>query len=61
MKKQKNSFKIGFKYHNKDSAFDGTEFELSWNFEDEESSNDIGYKLPDDSCRCCIEEDTDEK
>ena len=61
MRKQKNSFKFGFKYHNKESALDGTEFELSWNFEDEDNSIDIGYQLPDDSCRSCIEEDSDDK
>ena len=61
MKKQKNSFKFGFKYRNKDSALDGTEFELSWNFEDEDSNSDIGYQISDDSCRRCIEDDSDVK
>ncbi len=61
MRKLKNSFKIGFKYHNKESALDGTEFELSWNFEDEDSGIDIGYQISDDSGRRCIEDDSDDE
>ena len=61
MRKQKNSFKFGFKYHNKESALDGTEFELSWNFENEDNSIDIGYQLPDDSCRCYIGDNSDDE
>ena len=61
MRKLKNSFKFGFKYHNKESALDGTEFELSWNFEDEDSGMDIGYQLPDNSYRQCIEDDSDDE
>lgn len=61
MKKQKKSFKFGLKYHNKESAFDGTEFELSWNFEDEDSGIDISYQLPDNSCRRCIEDNSDDE
>ena len=61
MKKQKKTFKFGFKYHNKDSALDGTEFELSWDFEDEDNNINIGYQLPDNSCRRYIEDDSDEE
>ena len=61
MKKQKNAFKFGFKYHNKDSALDGTEFELSWNFEDEDSGIDIGDQIPDDSCRRYLEDNSDDE
>lgn len=61
MRKQKNSVRFGFKYHNKDSALDGTEFELSWNSENEDNSVDINYQLPDDSFRYCIEDNLDDE
>ena len=61
MKNQKKTFKFVFKYHNKESALDGTEFELSWDFEDEDNNIDIGYQLPDNSSRRYIKDGSDEE
>ena len=60
MKKQKNSFKFGFKISHKDSSFEISELEFSWNHEDEESNDDFRNQLFDDSNQYYIEEDSND-